>query len=131
MSLVSARTFKSQQITLAQFPIALPLSFAGLQADASQHFNSYRVLVQLDFAELVNAAASNISEEYRITNEQALEELPRFIAIKMFTVDEDATKISPTPLFMYHFPIFKMPFSFIFAALSAPVRPKSLRVVLT
>jgi hypothetical protein len=110
MSLVSARTFKSQQITLAQFPISLPLSFAGLQADASQQFNSYRVLVPLDFAELVNAAASNISEEYRITNEQALEELPRFIAIKI-TVDEDATRISPTPLFMYHFPIFKMPFS--------------------
>ena len=73
-----------------------------------------KYLYSSDFAEALDETAFNIAAECRITKEQALEEFRRFIAIKMFTVDDDATKISPTPISMCHSPIPKMLLSFTF-----------------
>lgn len=50
------------------------------------------------FAEALRVPANRVAIEYQITREEGIEELRRLIAIKAFTVDKDATKISPTPL---------------------------------
>jgi len=55
-------------------------------------------LFSSQFSEAIQAIAKNVAAEYHISSEDAIEELRRLLAIKTFTVDEDATKISPTPL---------------------------------
>jgi hypothetical protein len=59
------------------------------------------------FSEGLQLPAERVAIRYQVTKAQAIEEFRRLIAIKTFTVDEDATKISPTPLSMqtfHHFP---------------------------
>lgn len=53
-----------------------------------------------NFSEALDTTARRAAAEYQITKEDVLEELRRFLAIKVFTVDEYATKISPTPFSM-------------------------------
>jgi hypothetical protein len=50
------------------------------------------------FSDALQAPAERAATLHEVTREQAVEELRRLLAIKVFTVDEDATKISPTPL---------------------------------
>jgi hypothetical protein len=50
------------------------------------------------FSEALQVAAIRAAIGFKITTEAAIEEFRRFLAIKAFTVDEDANKISPTPL---------------------------------
>ncbi|PMD45493.1 hypothetical protein L207DRAFT_629947 [Hyaloscypha variabilis F] len=56
------------------------------------------------FSDALQAPAERAATLHEVTREQAIEELRRLLAIKVFTVDEDATKISPTPLMdeMWH-----------------------------
>jgi hypothetical protein len=59
------------------------------------------------FSEALQLPAERVAIRYQVTKAQAIEEFRLLIAIKTFTVDEDSTKISPTPLSMqtfHHFP---------------------------
>ena len=55
------------------------------------------------FSEALQVPAERVAIRYQVTKAQAIEEFRRLIAIKTFMVDEDATKISPTPLSMQTF----------------------------
>ena len=46
----------------------------------------------------LKVTAEHVASTYKITQEEAIEEFRRLLAIKAFTMDENATKISPTPL---------------------------------
>lgn len=50
------------------------------------------------FSEALGVASRECSGIFDVTEEFALEEFRRFLAIKIWTVDVDATKISPTAL---------------------------------
>lgn len=50
------------------------------------------------FSEALQMPAERVAIKYQVTKAKAIEEFRRLIAIKTFTVDADATKISPTPL---------------------------------
>lgn len=53
------------------------------------------------FSKALQKPADVVATKYDITKDRAIEEFRRFIAIKTFTVDHDATKISPTPISTY------------------------------
>jgi hypothetical protein len=55
-------------------------------------------LFNAQFSEALDAAAKRVASEYMIAKGSAIEEFRRLLAIKVFTVDKFATKISPTPL---------------------------------
>lgn len=55
-------------------------------------------LFNANFSEALRVLAERIAIDYGITKEAAIEEVRRFLAIKVFAVDEFAIKISPTPL---------------------------------
>ncbi|KAF8853886.1 ubiquitin-domain-containing protein [Acephala macrosclerotiorum] len=50
------------------------------------------------FSEALSVPADRVAIQYRITKDDAIEELRRLLVIKAFAVDEKATKISPTHL---------------------------------
>lgn len=50
------------------------------------------------FSEALQITAERVAVVYKITKEEVIEELRRFLAIKAFTCDKYAVKISPTPL---------------------------------
>ena len=50
------------------------------------------------FASTLKSTASRLAAEYRIKEDEAIEEVRRLFAMKAFTSDEKASKISPTPL---------------------------------
>jgi hypothetical protein len=50
------------------------------------------------FSNDLQVAASQLSVDYNVTADQAIEELRRLPAIKAFTEDHNADKISPTTL---------------------------------
>jgi hypothetical protein len=58
------------------------------------------------FSEALQVPAERVAIRYQVTKAQAIEEFRPLIAIKTFTVDEDATKISPTPLSTQIFHVF-------------------------
>lgn len=58
-------------------------------------------LFNSSFADALEIPAKRLAKEYCITEDEAIEEFRRLVAIKTFTVDQDATKISPTPLSTY------------------------------
>jgi len=57
-----------------------------------------------NFSEALQVPADRVALAYQVTKEAAIEELRRLLAIKVFTVDEDATKTSPTPLSTQNYP---------------------------
>jgi hypothetical protein len=50
------------------------------------------------FCKVLEVPANRVAMEFGVARENVIEELRRFLAIKAFTVDKDANKISPTPL---------------------------------
>lgn len=50
------------------------------------------------FSNAISVPAKQVAKQYQITAETAMEEFRRLLAIKAFTGDKYATKISPTPL---------------------------------
>ncbi|CZR60727.1 uncharacterized protein PAC_10623 [Phialocephala subalpina] len=50
------------------------------------------------FSDALRVPAERVAIQYHVTKDDAIEELRRLLVIKAFTADEDATKISPTPL---------------------------------
>ncbi len=58
------------------------------------------------FSEALQVPAERVAIRYQVTKAQAIEEFRRLIAIKTFTVDEDATRISTTPLSIQTFHLF-------------------------
>lgn len=70
---------------------------------------AYRLLLKNDtgaieflfgsrLSKALRVPAQRAANHYAISKEDAIEELRRFLAIKVFTADVNATKISPTPL---------------------------------
>jgi hypothetical protein len=55
-------------------------------------------LFSRDFSNALQVPAERIAIDYGITKEAAIEEVRRFLAIKVFAVDEIAIEISPTAL---------------------------------
>jgi len=53
-------------------------------------------LFGLHFSEALQVPAARVAIERKITKDDAIDELRRLLVIKAFTVDENATKISPT-----------------------------------
>lgn len=68
----------------------------------SDNQDSIAFLFDSRFAEAFRVPAERVAIEYRITKDEAIVEFRRLLAIKVFTVDEKATKISPTPLSTQH-----------------------------
>jgi hypothetical protein len=56
------------------------------------------LLFSTRFSTATQAAASSAVSEYHVTKAQAIEELRRLLAIKAFTADNSAEKISSNPL---------------------------------
>jgi hypothetical protein len=50
------------------------------------------------FSDAIQGPSQRVAIISQVSKEEAIEEFRRLLAIKMFTVDEDASKISPTPL---------------------------------
>lgn len=50
------------------------------------------------FSTTLQNTSARVAAEYRVTEDEAIEEFRRLLAIKAFTSDVKASKISPTPL---------------------------------
>jgi len=66
-----------------------------------KHADGIAFLFGSAFSEALQAPAERAAVLFQVTEEEAIEEFRRLLAIKTFKVDEDATNISPTPLSMY------------------------------
>jgi hypothetical protein len=70
------------------------------QSMLPQNLEGIAFLFSSRFSEALQVPAQRVAIPYQITEAEAIEELRRLLAIKVFTADEDANKISPTPLSM-------------------------------
>lgn len=52
-------------------------------------------------SQVLQVPAQNLTEQYKVTVNEAIEEFRHLLVIKIFVVDTEATKISPTPLSKY------------------------------
>lgn len=84
---VAANTIDVPDAILRVYQQMLPKSPEGIE-----------FLFSARFSDALRVPAERVAIEYRITKDDAIEELRRLLVIKAFTADEDATKISPTPL---------------------------------
>jgi len=66
----------------------------------SGHPEGIAFLFSPRFSNALYGSAGRLAVEYNITSDQAIEELRRLLAIKVSAEDNNAEKISPTPLSM-------------------------------
>jgi hypothetical protein len=91
----ATRTIDKHRTTLNVYEHMLPKSPEGRAFLFSPRFSGG-----------LQVPAERIAIRYQVTNAEAIEEFRRLIAIKTFTVDEDATKISHTPIRTQNVPYF-------------------------
>lgn len=76
----------------------LPAAVVQVYRNAQLSADAIAFLFSSEFSVAFQDVVEEIGRVYRVSREQAIEEFRRLLAIKTFTFDVNATKISPTPL---------------------------------